>query len=203
MERGAPLFGIWLALSADFPGFGLGVVGADGARLVFSSAGGLDGTTLPSEVTLYDASGKLRTGLQVNPSINSVGFFSGLYTVSGGKGSPLSVTGSTESSVGNAYDNSISYVSVYDSSGNFRDAIAYDPATNFNGFNSQDGAGHNLSLIGNALTTTATGEANESFMILSDTSGTERLAEFQDSTNEGGIDFNPGSTTVQGGWGNP
>ena len=40
-------------------------------------------------------------------------------------------------------------------------------------------------------------------MKFSDTTGALRLFEFQNSTNEGGVDFNPGSTTIQGSWGNP
>jgi len=46
-------------------------------------------------------------------------------------------------------------------------------------------------------------QANESLMQLDDASGTLRLIEFQNSTNEGGVDFNSGSTTAQGAWGNP
>ena len=107
--------------------------------------------------------------------------------------------------MGNAYNNSASYSFLYDSSGNLRNGIEYYPPENFNGFFSQDGAGDTLSAFGNFLSTesAASQQANESFMDLSDTSGTLRLFEFQNSTNEGGVDFDAGSTTVQGTWGNP
>jgi hypothetical protein len=182
------------------PGFGMGVLGADGTTGRVSLGSSLDGTTLPSQVTLFDSSGKSRTGLQVNPSTDFVGFFTGIYTVSG-----TSITGTNESLVGNAYDNSQSFSLLYDSSGNLRNGVEYYPPGNFNGFFSQDGAGHSLVTVGNFLTTNASPpqQANESFLDLSDTTGTLRLFEFQNSSNEGGVDFDPGSTTAQGGWGNP
>jgi hypothetical protein len=196
-------FGV--AGAANFhSGFGGGVAGADGTtnRVAFGSS--LDGTTLPSTVSLYDAAGNLRTGLTVKPCVNYVGFFSGTYTPTVFACGFTGPSGN-ESIIGNAYDNSASYALLYDSSSNLRSGVEYDPATNFNGSFSQDGAGHNLSLVGNFVTTEASPpqQANESFLDLSDTSGTLRLFEFQNSTNEGGIDFNPGSTTVQGDWGNP
>jgi hypothetical protein len=184
------------------PGFGLLVAGAD-STIRLSLGSSLDGTTFPSEVGLFDTAGKLRTGLQVTPSINFVGFGTGIYTVSGGHGSPITITGTNESLVGNAYDNSASFASLYDSSGHLRNGIEYDPAFNLNGFFSQDGSGHTLSILGNVLATAGGLGPNDSFMELLDTAGTQRVTEFQNHTNEGGIDFNPGSTTVQGGWGNP
>jgi hypothetical protein len=181
--------------AAAAPGFGMGVLGADGStsRLVLGSS--LDGTTLPSGVSLYDSSGNPRTGIEVNPATNYVGFFSGIYTAAG--------TGPNESIIGNAYDNSASFSFLYDSSGNVRNGIQYNPSANFNGFISQDGAGHNLSVLGNAMTTTASEQANQSFMSLYDPTGTLRLVEFQNSTNQGGVDYNFGSTTAQSSWGNP
>ena len=184
--------------SADAtPGFGMGVVGANGTSRRVELGSSLDGTTLPSNVDLYDSSGNMRTGITVSPSTNYVGFFSGSYTPEG--------TGPNESITGNAYDNSASYSFVYDSSGNLRNGIQYNPSVNFNGFVSQDGAGHSLASVGNFLTTNAglSEQANESYLDLSDTSGTLRLFEFQNSTVEGGVDFAPGSTTVLGSWGNP
>ncbi len=181
-----------------FPGFGMGVGGADGtARIVIGSS--LDGTTDPSTVALYDTSGTERTGVGVFPSTNFVGFFSGIYTVSGGH-----VTGPNESLIGNAYDNSASYSFLFDSSGNLHNGIEYNPATNFNGFFAEDGSSHNLSLLGNALTTGGGVQANESYMDLFDVTGTLRVAEFQNSANEGGVAANPGGTVGSaGGWGNP
>lgn len=199
-------YGIASSASAN-PGFGMGVYGANGAGLDrrMQAGSSLDGTTIPSAVLIYDSSGILRTGVKVLPSDNFVGLFTGNYTETGGSGSPLVFTGTDESVIGNALDNSASYSLLYDSSGNLRSGIEYDPANNFNGVFSQDGAGHNLSTVGNFLTTKASPpqQVNESFLDLSDTSGTLRLFEFQNTTNEGGIDFNPGSTTLQGDWGNP
>ena len=187
------------------PGIGMTVVGADGMtnRVVIGSSA--DGTTYPSSVSLYDSTGVERTGIQVSPSSDFVGFFTGVITETGGKGSPLAFSGPNESLMGNTYDNSESYSLLYDSSGKLRDGIEYYPPGNFNGFFSQDGDSHSLSLVGNFLTTNSSAgeQANESFTDLSDTSGTLRLFEFQNSTNEGGVDYNPGSTTVQSGWGNP
>jgi len=185
-------FGVAGSASAN-PGFGMGVAGADGStsRLILGST--LDGTTLPSGLELYDGTGTFRTGIQVNPATDFVGFFSGIYTK----------TAINESLIGNAYDNSASYAFLYDSSGNLRNGIEYNPPVNFNGFFSQDASGDVLSLLGNVLATTGILAPNDSLMELLDTSGTERLIEFQNSTNEGGVDFNAGSTTVQGGWGNP
>ena len=245
-------FGV--AGSADpNPGFGMAVLGADGSSRRIEIGSSLDGTTDPSAVYLYDSAGTMRTGVEVAPSLNFVGFFTGIYKESGGFGGPLSFAGTLESLAGNAYDNSASFAWLYDSSGNLRNGIQYNPSVSFNGFFSQDGSGHNLSLIGNAsnnsasysflydssgnlrngiqynpsvnfngffsqdavghglssvgnFLTTNVGlsqQANESFMDLSDTSGTLRLFEFQNSTNQGGINFNPGSTVVQGFWGNP
>ena len=196
-------FGVGGIENFDGGGFGLVVVGADGATNRVSIGSSLDGTTLPSYVSLFDGSGDLRTGVQVLPSSNFVGFYSGLYTVTGGKGTPLVFTGSNQSLVGNAYDKTSSFGFLYDSSGNMRNGLEYNPSLNFNGFISQDGANHLLSAIGNGLTTTSSLQANESLMQLDDASGTLRLIEFQNSTNEGGVDFNSGSTTAQGAWGNP
>ena len=54
--------------------------------------------------------------------------------------------------------------------------------------------------MGNVLagTTSPIIPANDSFMSLLDTSGTTRVVEFQNSTNEGGVDYNAGSTTRAG-----
>src|SRR5208283_1105322 len=159
------------------------------SRLILGST--LDGTTLPSGLELYDGTGTFRTGIQVNPATDFVGFFSGIYTK----------TAINESLIGNAYDNSASYAFLYDSSGNLRNGIEYNPPVNFNGFFSQDASGDVLSLLGNVLATTGILAPNDSLMELLDTSGTERLIEFQNSTNEGGVDFNAGSTTAVYGWG--
>ena len=186
------------------PGFGMGVLGADGSTRRIELGTTLDGTTVPSALNLYDSSGIFRTGMQVSPSTNFVGFFTGIYTESGGSGSPLSFSGINESLVGNAYDNSASYAFLYDKSGNLRNGIEYFPSFNFNGFLSQDGSAHNLSLLGNALTTTSSAQANMSYMDLLDTTGTQRVLEFQNSTNEGGAAANPGGALGSGGvWGNP
>ncbi len=105
---------------------------------------------------------------------------------------------------GDTVDDSFSGLLFFDAAGGYRAGIGYDPTTAlFNGFSTADGSGHTLAVLGNALATSGILAPNDSFMDLSDTSGTERVFEFQNSTNEGGIDFNPGSTTVQGGWGNP
>ncbi|MGD1028273.1 MAG: hypothetical protein ABR989_11065 [Candidatus Binatus soli] len=166
-------FGVF-GSKAAIPGFGLGVAGADGktARLTLGSS--LDGTTTPSGILLFDSSGIGRTGIQVNPTTDFVGFYSGIYTPTG-SGSSLTYPGPSESLVGNAYDNSSSYAYLYDSSGNFRNGIQYYPPTNFNGFFSQDGAGHNESLIGNAADNSA------SYALLYDSSGNLR----------NGIDYYP------------
>lgn len=187
-------------------GFGMFVRGADGATPRVAIGSSLDGTTYPSFVNLYDSSGTVRTGVQVNPCTNFVGFFTGIYPTNPTNSDTTCSTGSTganESLIGNAYDNSASYSILYDSSGNVRNAIQYNPSANFNGFLSQDGAGDTLSVLGNALTATSSVQANESFMQLLDTNNL-RLSEFQNSTNQGGLDFNPGGAIdSNGGWGNP
>jgi hypothetical protein len=195
-------FGIADAESAN-PGIGMNVLGADGSTRRLEIGSSTDGTTYPSSVALYDQTGLERTGIQVSPSNDFVGFFSGTYTETGGKGSPLAFSGPNESEIGNLYDNSASFSYMFDSSGNLHNGIEYLPSVNFNGFVGTDGDGHVLSLIGNGLTTVGSEQANESFMDLYDTTGTLRLLEFQNSTNEGGVDYNPGSTSVQGAWGNP
>ena len=248
-------FGIASSTSIN-PGFGMFVYGPEGYSLDrrIGIGSSLDGTTFPSAVDLFDSTGTLRTGVEVEPCTNFVGFFSGIYTLPASFSTcPTGATGPNESIIGNAYDNSASYAQMFDSSGNLRNGIEYYPPDNFNGFFSQDGSGHNMSNIGNAsdnsssyawlfdssgnlrngieyyppanfngffsqdgaghslssvgnfLITDAglSEQANESYLDLSDTTGTLRLFEFQNSTNEGGIDFNPGSTTVQGSWGNP
>ncbi len=200
VERDA--FGI-SGSTSPVPGFGMGIAGASGttSRLIVGSS--LDGTTLPSGIELFDGSGTFRTGIQVNPATNYVGFFSGIYTA----------TSINESLIGNAYDNSASYGFLYDSSGNLRNGIEYNPSVNFNGFFSDAAAnagGVGLSAIGNFLTTNSSVQANESVMSLSDATGTLRLLEFQDGASngtdgstEGGVIFNSGSTTAAGSWGNP
>jgi hypothetical protein len=142
---------------------------------------------------LFDATGVIRTGLTYDPGTN----FTGLFTDD--------ASSNNRASVGSGVDGSYSGEFVYDAAGKLRDQTIYIPSANFNGSQSYDGAGHSLSTVGNFLVDDAAHsiEANESFVDLSDIAGTLRVFEFQNSTNEGGIDFDPGSTTVQGFWGNP
>jgi hypothetical protein len=154
------------------------------------------GATIDSSVELaffFDGTGTLRNGLVYDPATNFNGSFSN------------DASGNGRSSVGSAVDGSYSGEFISDAAGKLRDQILYIPSGNFNGFQSYDGANHNLSSLGNFLVDNAAlaQQANESFMLLSDTS-LPRVFEFQDSTNEGGVDYDPGKfPTFQGGWGNP
>ena len=164
----------------------------DGNGVVRSAEGStLDGSI--SFTDLFDATGTIRTGLTYDPGTNFTGSFSD------------DASGNNRSSVGSGVDGSYSGSFVYDAAGKLRDQTVYVPSANFNGSQSYDGAGHSLSTVGNFLVDDAPlfHEANESFVSLQDTAATLRVFEFQNSTNEGGIDFDPGSTTVQGSWGNP
>ena len=174
------------------PGAGVGMGTFDGTGVQRSA----DGSTVDGSIAftdLFDATGVIRTGLTYDPGTNFTGSFSD------------DASGNTRSAVGSGVDGSYSGEFVYDEAGKLRDQTIYVPSANFNGSQSQDGAGHALSSVGNFLVDDAPHliEANESFMDLSDIAGTLRVFEFQNSTNEGGIDFDPGSTTVQGSWGNP
>ena len=174
------------------PEAGAGESTFDGNGVVRSAGGStVDGSI--AFAALYDATGVSRTGLTYDPGINFTGSFSN------------DASGDVRSSVGSGVDGSYSGAFIYDAAGKLRDQIIYVPSVNFNAFQTQDGAGHALAAVGNFLVDDAPHliQANESFLDLSDTAGTLRVFEFQNSTNEGGIDFNPGSTTVQGSWGNP
>ena len=176
--------------SGPLSGAGTGTF--DGNGVLRSSMGSaIDGST--AGVAFYDATGAGRTGLTYDPAINFTGFFTD------------DESGNTRSSVGSGVDGSYSGEFVYDAAGKLRDQTIFVPSANFNGSQSYDGAGHSLSTVGNFLVNDAPHliEANQSFLSLSDTAGTLRLFEFQNNTNEGGVDFDPGSTTVQGFWGNP
>ena len=164
----------------------------DGNGVVRSVVGStVDGSI--SFANLYDATAVARTGLLYDPATNFTGSFSN------------DASGNTRSSMGSGVDGSYSGSFIDDAAGKLRDQTVYVPASNFNGTQSYDGAGHSLSTVGNFLVNNAAQsiEANESFVDLSDTAATLRVFEFQNTTNEGGIDFDPGSTTVQGAWGNP
>jgi hypothetical protein len=155
-----------------------------------------EGSTFDGSIAydvLYDATGVARTGLEYDPGINFTGFFSD------------DASTKNRSSMGSGVDGSYSGEFVYDEAANLRDQTIYIPSANFNGTQSYDGAGHALSTVGTFLVNDAAHSivANESFLDLSDTAGTLRLFEFQNTTNEGGVDFDPGSTTAQGSWGNP
>ena len=172
------------------PSAGVGMGTYDGNGVVRSA----DGSTVDGSISytdLYDATGVIRTGLTYDPSINFTGSFSD------------DASGNSRSSVGSGVDGSYSGVFVDDGAGKLRDQIIFVPSANFNGTQSYDGAGHNLSSVGNFLIAGSGVEANESFMTLSDTS-LPRVFEFQNSTNQGGVDYNPGAfPTPDHGWGNP
>ena len=170
----------------------MGVSTNDGNGVTRSATGSaFDGSTAYD--VLYDATGVTRTGLDFDPGTNFTGSFSN------------DASGNSRSSMGSGVDGSYSGSFISDAAGKLRDQTIYVPSSNFNGTQSYDGAGHSLSTVGNFLVNDAPHsiEANQSFLDLSDTVGTLRVFEFQNSTNEGGIDFDPGSTTVQGAWGNP
>ena len=171
---------------------GVGTGSYDGNGVLRSSIGStVDGSI--GFAALYDASAVSRTGLLYDPGTNFNGSFSN------------DASGNNRSSMGSGVDGSYSGTFISDEAGKLRDQTVYVPSANFNGSQSYDGAGHALSTVGNFLVNDAPHliEANESFVSLQDTAATLRLFEFQNNTNEGGIDFNPGSTTVQGFWGNP
>jgi hypothetical protein len=125
--------------------------------------------------------------------------------VAGIGGVTFDSTGALRTRWGDAVDGSSSGVSLFDASGGFRTGIQYDPTTAFfNGFVSQDGSGHNLSVLGNVLATNGILAPNDSFMDLFDTTGQIRLFEYQNSTKEGGLVFDPAAgTTSEGSWGDP
>jgi hypothetical protein len=174
------------------PAASVGMGTFDGNGVVRSAEGStVDGSIAFTD--LFDATGLIRTGLTYDPGTNFTGFFT------------EDASSNNRSSVGSGVDGSYSGEFIYDAAGKLRDQTVYVPSSNFNGTQSYDGAGHSLSTVGNFLVDDAPHliQANESFVDLSDTAGTLRVFEFQNSTNEGGIDFDPGSTTVQGSWGNP
>jgi hypothetical protein len=174
------------------PGAGVGMGTFDGTGVQRSA----DGSTVDGSIAftdLFDATGVIRTGLTYDPGTNFTGFFTD------------DASSNNRTSVGSGVDGSYSGEFVYDAAGKLRDQTIYVPSANFNGTQSQDGAGHELSTVGTFLVADPAHniEANQSFLSLNDTTGTLRLLEFQNTTNEGGIDFDPGSTTIQGFWGNP
>ncbi len=183
-----------LGVTPSGPGAGVGMGTYDGNGVLRSVMGsGVDGSLPGVGTDLFDATGLIRTGLTYDPGTNFTGFFT------------EDASSNNRSSVGSGVDGSYSGEFIYDAAGKLRDQTIYVPSANFNGSQSYDGAGHPLSTVGNFLVNDAPHliEANQSFLSLSDTAGTLRVFEFQNNTNEGGIDFNPGSTTVQGSWGNP
>lgn len=93
----------------------------------------------------------------------------------------------------------------YDPAGALRTGAEYYPSGNFNGVFASSETGVTLSVLGSAIAAnSSTGiQEDESFMDLYDTTGAIRLGDFQNTTNEGGVVYNPGSTTVDGDWGNP
>jgi hypothetical protein len=181
-----------LGVTPSGPAAGVGNSTYDGNGAQRSADGSAIDGSIAYDV-LYDATGVARTGLEYDPGVNFNGSFSD------------DASGNNRSSFGSGVDGSYSGSFIYDAAGKLRDQTVYVPSANFNGTQSQDGAGHELSTVGNFLVADLASniEANQSFLSLNDTTGTLRLFEFQNSTNEGGVDFNPGSTTVQGSWGNP
>jgi hypothetical protein len=181
-----------LGVTPSGPAAGVGNSSYDGNGVVRSAEGStFDGSI--SYADLFDAAGVLRTGMAYDPAANFDGSFSN------------DASGNGRTSMGSGVDGSYSGTFISDEAGQLRDQTIYVPSANFNGSQSWDGAGHPLSTVGNFLVNDAPHliEANQSFLSLQDTAGTLRLFEFQNNTNEGGIDFDPGSTTVQGSWGNP
>jgi len=143
-------------------------------------------------LAVYDANGSLRLGTTQSVA-NGNAFFLKDHDGTTLRGSLFSDDAGDSVSL-----------NLLDATGVFRTGLVYDPTTHFfNGFTTQDGSGHPLSLLGNTLAASGMLAANDSFMSLSDTTGTLRVTEFQNSTNEGGISFAPGSTTHGPGWGNP
>ncbi|MGA9721310.1 MAG: hypothetical protein WBQ86_02550 [Candidatus Binatus sp.] len=173
---------------------GVGEGTFDGNGVLRSSVGSaVDGSS--AGVGFLDATGVTRTGLTYDPATNFTGFFSDDPSTK------------TRSAVGSGVDGTFSGSFIYDAAGDLRDQTIYVPSANFNGTQSQDGAGHPLASVGNFLVDDAPHliQANESFMTLSDTS-LPRIFEFQNSTNQGGLDYNPGAfpTPDDGnGWGSP
>jgi len=181
-----------LGVTPSGPAAGVGNASYDGNGVVRSAEGStVDGSISYSD--LFDAAGVIRTGMAYDPGTNFDGSFSN------------DASGNGRSSIGSGVDGSYSGTFISDEAGKLRDQTVYVPSANFNGSQSYDGAGHSLSTVGNFLVNDAPHliEANESFVSLQDTTATLRVFEFQNNTNQGGIDFNPGSTTVQGSWGNP
>jgi hypothetical protein len=93
----------------------------------------------------------------------------------------------------------------YDPAGTIRSGVQYNPSTNFTGVFSSSETGVTLSASGSYIAAdSGIGiQEDESFMDLFDTTGAIRLGEFQSTTNQGGVIYNPGSTTIDGDWGNP
>jgi hypothetical protein len=181
-----------LGVTPSGPLAGVGVSTNDGTGVTRSATGSAFDGSIAYDV-LYDATGVIRTGLDYDPGTNFTGSFSN------------DASGNSRSSMGSGVDGSYSGSFIDDAAGKLRDQTVYAPFSNFNGTQSYDGAGHSLSTVGNFLVNDAPHsiEANQSFVSLQDTAATLRVFEFQNNTNEGGIDFDPGSTTVQGAWGNP
>jgi hypothetical protein len=172
------------------PSAGVGVATNDGTGVTRSATGSAFDGSIAYDV-LSDATGVVRTGLEYDPGVNFTGFFTD------------DASSNNRSSVGSGVDGTYSGAFIYDAAGKLRDQTIYIPSSNFNGTQSYDGAGHDLSTLGNFLVAGSGVEANESFMTLSDTS-LPRVFEFQNSTNEGGVDYTPGAfPTPDHGWGNP
>jgi hypothetical protein len=165
---------------------------------------GINSTSLPTGhaagVEVFDGNadipggtGVVRADFGVTPSGTSAGEGIGTFDS----------TGNQRSFVGSAPDGSLAGGYFYDATGTIRTGVQYDPAINFNGVFSDSETGVNLFSAGSVIAATSSLQEDESFMDLSDTSATLRLIDFQNTTNEGGLVYNPGSTTVDGDWGNP
>ena len=186
----------------------LGVFSGQPDLAFFDSTGklvvamGITGVGQGAGISVYDGNaavpggtGKARVAVGVVPTENAEGI------------ETFTAAGAVQSSVGSAEDGTFSGGSFYDASGGLRAGIEYDPAAaiNFSGVYSTDGNGHTLSSLGSAIaaSTPLDEEANQSAMTLSDTS-LPRVFEFQNSTHEGGINYDPGDfPTAESGWGNP
>jgi len=168
-------------------------VGIDPAALPSGHAAGM--TIFDGNADIPGGTGIARAIFGITPSGTGAGEGSGTFDS----------TGKQRSFVGSAPDGSLTGAYFYDTTGALRTGVQFDPAAsiNFSGAFSTSESGELLSAVGSAIAASSAYQADESFLSLGDTSGTLRLFEFQNSTNEGGDVFNPGSTTVDGTWGNP
>jgi len=166
-------------------------VGIDPLALPTGHAAGI--TVFDGNADIPGGSGDARAIFGITPSGTGAGEGSGTFDASG----------SQRSFVGSAPDGSYAGAYFDDPTGAIRTGAQYNPSLNFNGAFSVSETGVLLSAVGSAIAAESGFQTDEAFMSLSDTSGTLRLFDFENSTNEGGEVFNPGSTTVDGTWGNP